>query len=90
MKIKKNTTLSILIILPNIPLLYWTVKIIVTKGGPWGFGIVLLPLQILAHFFLHKAIKILRNNDQSRKSTIYGFIGTCYCFWLLWFYLYSI
>ncbi len=48
----------------------FTFKLLLTGGGPFAFGILLLPFQIIAHLFLIPAFLSLNNKYQDNRTYI--------------------
>lgn len=80
----------VIIIVMNIPLLYLTIKIIITAGGPWGFGIMVLPLLLISHLFLISAFKGIKNPNKSNLTFYLNGFGAMYCTCLVYICLTSV
>ena len=64
-----NFIFSGVIILSNIfVFIPYTSLILKTGGGPFAFGILLLPFQIIAHLFLISAILSLNNKHHYHRT----------------------
>jgi len=85
-----NKAVASIMVLMNIPLLYFTVKTTITVGGPWGYGLIGLPLTFIAHLFLIPAYKGIKNSSKSNLILYMNGIGSIYCLWLGYIYLTSI
>ena len=83
---KINIGLSIFIILANLFFGYLTFEIIRTKGGPFGFTILLLPLTISIHAFIIPSLFYLTRKKTNRDYFIVNIIGSIWIlFWLVFF-----
>jgi len=85
-----NYIAASIILLMNIPLLYLTVKTIITGGGPWGYGLIGLPLMFIGHLFLIPAYKGIKNLNKSKLNLFVNGFGSIYCLWLGYIYLTSL
>jgi hypothetical protein len=67
-----------------IPMSYNTIK---TEGGPWGYGLVGLPLILVTHLFLISAVgSWISKNKKPDVFLVFntaGLIWTLFMFWLL-------
>ncbi len=67
-----NFIMLLIILLSNIfffiPLTY---KIFHSGGGPFGFGVMLLPFQLLAHLFIIPAVLALRKKWGTNRAFLW-------------------
>ncbi len=69
-----------LIIISNLAFhLIASVQIIATGGGPWGWGLLLLPITMIAHIFLLVAIRSLIHKEPSLSLRIWTVLGALWC-----------
>ncbi|MDR7131110.1 hypothetical protein J2X69_003470 [Algoriphagus sp. 4150] len=62
----------VIILISNVFLFIpFTFKLLLTGGGPFAFGILLLPFQIIAHLFLIPAFLSLNNKYQDNHTYIW-------------------
>jgi len=53
-----------IVILLNLTCLYYLAKIVITKGGPWGYGLILFPFLFGSSLFIIPSLmKIKRKED---------------------------
>ena len=76
---KYNLTMATLILLSNFYLLYITLIVISTNGGPFGFSIIALPFTFLAHLFILPSIMVLKKkHNKSPILLLTNTIGITY------------
>lgn len=83
-----NRVLSIGVLLLNLPLIFFTIKIVVTVGGPWGYGLLALPYLFVAHLFIINAIYWLKRSKKLKLSLVINILGILYCSWIVYPFLY--
>lgn len=79
-----NFIFSGLLIFTNIFVFFpFSYLILKTGGGPFAFGILLLPIQIILHLYLIPAILPLKNKNQHNRTYIWlnGIGSTVAIFW---------
>ena len=67
---RKNKTISILIILINLYFIPVSLSIILANGGPAGVSYYLLPFSILINLFFVSAVLSFKNDYEKRFSKI--------------------
>lgn len=86
MQITFRKLLSILIILINLYFLWCSLVIIMDKGGPMGFGIMLLPITLSINLLLIPAIVNIKYGKKSNFWTVINSFGLIWAlFWLIFF-----
>lgn len=77
-------SVSISIILVNVYFLWATSIILWNKGGPMGFGAMVLPFTLSINFLLVPAFLNLKANRKNNYLTIINSIGLIWSvFWLI-------
>ncbi|WP_221258154.1 hypothetical protein [Flavobacterium okayamense] len=67
-----------------------TVKIILTGGGPFGFGLLILPFTLFLNLFTIPSILILTNKYKNRKIlTWINLLGLFICAFCLGYFIRS-
>lgn len=84
-----NKGFGVSIILINIPLLFLSIKIITTSGGPWGYGLLVLPITLVSHVFIYSAYQTLNLKVCSNRNFVLNVMGFIYCVGVLYLYLTS-
>ena len=84
-----NRVFALFIILLNIGyFLPMTTKIIISEGGTWGLGIIILPFLLLTHLFLIPAISSWISKDNKPIGfLILNIIGIIWSLFWLWLFL---
>ena len=76
-----NKFLAYFVLATNLLYFYWITAInIYTTGGPFGFGIIFLPITLIANAFSISAIMILVNKEPELHMVRMNQIGALYCF----------
>lgn len=79
-----NKVLAVEVLVLNLACFYWlTVYIIYTTGGPMGFGLLVLPISIIANLFSIPAILILVKKVDTHTDNALVKVGAVWC--LVWF-----
>ena len=63
----------------NFAFIYTTIVLVITMGGAWGYGLLVLPFTLIAHAFLPSAIKGLKRDNSDRLNFTCNIIGLIYC-----------
>jgi len=83
---KIGIAVAIAIILLNAYLAIFTIIIIADRGGPMGFGALVLPFLFSYHLFLISAIKEIKYKGKSHKYLTVNCIGLIWILLSTWFF----
>ena len=70
-------TLPWLVILLNLPVIYYTILIVVTDGGVWGFGWFIFPFVFVSSLFVIPAVMHIKRRDHKniKNLNVWNIIG---------------
>lgn len=63
------------VILLNLTCLYYIAKILITKGGPWGYGLIVLPFLFGTSLFIIPSIMKIKSKEDVASLNALNVIG---------------
>ncbi len=83
-----NIIIGLLIFLVNIFFIPYSISIIINGGGPFGFGLLVLPLSILINIFLVSSLfLVIKSVRKSKLILIINLTGLIFSFIMLYLVL---
>ena len=63
------------VILLNLPCLYYIAKILIAKGGPWSYGLIVLPFLFGSSLFIIPSIMKIKRKEAVASLNALNIIG---------------
>jgi hypothetical protein len=84
---KLAKALSGVVILLNLYFVYLTILVIWTGGGAWGYGLLIIPINLVAHFFLIPAITTLKSKKFHTAQLFFNSLGALWTIYWGWTFI---